>query len=274
MKAEDKIHTPYIKFFIKDFLTSPDVADMEADEVGAYFLLLCTSFLEKKKGYLKNDDDYLRKKSRLKKSQWEKSKDVILSKFTEDETGDLYNERWLHEINDAENAIKINRERTKVARKALKEKRLSQQPPNPKEITYKEDSETHEIKTSNWLSIDEYIEYRESEFTKIEEEILISLKKNIGIDKPYCWCNRRGPQGYFDLVDCLIKVREDVEWRSSIQRNNNITKEKFLQLLYAFVKEIKDSKRYMGYDGYDSSDGKENFIAHFSSWLKLKLIKK
>ena len=56
------VEAPYIKFFIAKFMSSPDVAvNMETHEVGAYILLLFTSFLEKKKGYLKNDDEYLRK---------------------------------------------------------------------------------------------------------------------------------------------------------------------------------------------------------------------
>jgi len=256
---------------------------METHEVGAYILLLFTSFLEKKKGYLKNDDEYLRKITRLKKSVWKKSRDIILKKFKTDVDGYLYNEKFLYEIMEAEKSIKTNLNRTQTARKALEEKRLSQSKSQslsqslPQQESGSELSspayDKHLVKNSGWLSIDEYIEYREYEFSMLDENLVAGLKKNIGIDRPYPWCNRRNLQGYFDLVDCLIRVREDVEWRSSVQRNNNISKEKLLLMLYDFVKEIKDSKVYLGYDGYDSSDGKENFIAHFTRWLKLKLVK-
>jgi len=134
-------------------------------------------------------------------------------------------------------------------------------------------SEIKEIKKENWKNIEEYLEYRESEFYCLDESFQQALKDKIGIDRPYCWTNRKFPQGYFDLVDCLVKVKNDVEWRSSIQINNNISKQMLLERVYEFVKEIKDTRIYMSYDGYDGSDGKENFITHFVRWLKFKINK-
>ena len=44
-----------------------------------------------------------------------------------------------------------------------------------------------------------------------------------------------------------------------------------LNKVYEFVKTIKDSTAYKTYDGYDGADGKDNFIHHFTSWLKIKM---
>lgn len=91
------------------------------------------------------------------------------------------------------------------------------------------------------------------------------------ITRPYCWANRKMPQGYFDLVDCIMRVREDVEWQSSIMLNNKIGKTQLLQYIYEFVKQIKDAQVYMSYDGYNGADGKDNFVSHFVRWLQAKL---
>lgn len=130
-----------------------------------------------------------------------------------------------------------------------------------------------EIKKENFLSIEEYEDFREYEFSNLDEKFKESISEKVGITRPIVWCNKKHPNGYFDLVDCLVKVRGDPEWRASIQQNNSITKEKLLIMLYEFVKEIKDSKIYLSYDGHDASDGKENFITHFSRWLRAKLSK-
>ena len=94
---------------------------------------------------------------------------------------------------------------------------------------------------------------------------------NIGIDRPIVWANKRVPVQYFDLVECIIRLSEDVEWRTNIMRNHNMSKEMLLSKVYEFVKTIKDSTAYKTYDGYDGADGKDNFIHHFTSWLKIKM---
>lgn len=119
--------------------------------------------------------------------------------------------------------------------------------------------------------IERYIQYRQQEFDNLSEQFKKALKQNVKIERPVVWANRKIPQGYFDLVDCLVRVREDVEWRSNIQRTHNISKEKFLEYLYGFVGELINTKRYMTYDGYDGSDGKDNFIQHFAYWIKAKV---
>ena len=256
----------WVRLRIDKLMTSPDVARMEAHEFGAYMFMLFSSFYEKKRGYLKNDDKYLKQITRLSSRQWLKSKSVLLSKFKEDGEGNIYNERWLSEIQDAENSILKNKARTESARDARLGAKYT--PKLEKGQTYSDI-----IKTSNWLSIEEYEEYRELEFSKLGEQFIEALKEKIGITRPYCWSNRKNPQSYFDLVDCIVKVREDVEWQSSVMINNNISKKTLLNNMYEFVKEIKDAQLYMAYDGYNGSDGSNNFISHFVRWQKMKLSK-
>lgn len=115
--------------------------------------------------------------------------------------------------------------------------------------------------------IDIYRSEREEVFRNLDESLKEALKVNIGIERPYIWVNKRQPNDYFDLVDCIVRIREDVEWRSTFQRNNNVSKEKLLSGLYEFVKKIISSKEYLGLDGYDSADGQNNFIKYFSNWF-------
>lgn len=116
-------------------------------------------------------------------------------------------------------------------------------------------------------AIDIYRSEREEVFRNLDESLKEALKVNIGIERPYIWVNKRQPNDYFDLVDCIVRIREDVEWRSTFQRNNNVSKEKLLSGLYEFVKKIISSKEYLGLDGYDSADGQNNFIKYFSNWF-------
>ena len=267
------IELTWVRVVIKDFISSPDVQQMDTHEFGAFVLLLMTSFLEKKRGYLRNDDEYLRKITRLKRKQWESCRDFILSKFKEDEeTKLLYNERWLQEIRLAEGTIVSNKKRTEAARESRSSVKKTGQ---SQDLYYHKNSSQSiplsEIKPTDTKEFMEYIEEREKVFMSLEEDFRHVLKVKVGIDKPVCWANRRVPQGYFDLVDCIIRVRDNVEWRTSAMRNNNLSKDAFLSYFYEFVKEIKDATVYMSYHGYDGSDGSDNFISHFLRWLKSKV---
>ena len=124
MKPNETAEINWIKLRVDKLMTSPDVQQMEAHEFGAYMLILLPSFYQKKRGHVKNDETYLRKITRLSASQWKKSKELILSKFKTDKDGDLYNERWLSEIRDAEQYIISNKNRTQSAR----ETRLGNRP--------------------------------------------------------------------------------------------------------------------------------------------------
>ena len=255
MQQKETTEINWIKLRVDKLMTSPDVQQMEAHEFGAYMLILLTSFYQKKRGHVKNDETYLRKITRLSASQWKKSKELILSKFKTDTDGDLYNERWLLEIRDAEQYIITNKNRTQSAR----ETRLGNKPPVK---PYNDKSTTN--------GIDSYIEHRELEFSKLDENLQKAFKVNVGIDRPIVWANKRVPVQYFDLVECIIRLSEDVEWRTTIMRNHNMNKEMLLSNVYEFVKQIKDSTVYKTYDGYDGADGKDSFIHHFTSWLNKK----
>lgn len=267
MHNEQQIEISWVKLKVDRLMTSPDVQQMEAHEFGAYMLILLTSFYQKKRGFVKNDEKYLRKITRLSPKQWKESKDLVLSKFKTDNDGDLYNERWLSEIRDAESYILNNKSRTEVARQT----RLNGKQQNKPKTEQPDKSYSDGIKTSNWASIGEYVEYRELVFSQLDENLIGALKEKIGITRPYCWANRQFPQGYFDLVDCISRIREDVEWQSSVMQNYSLTKKALLQNIYDFVKEIKDAQLYMAYDGYNGSDGNNNFISHFVRWQKNKL---
>lgn len=244
---------PAFLFYSSDFLTG--TAFFTNEQIGKYIRLLC---YQHQHGHL-SEQHMIKICERYDKD--------VFDKFIQDENGLYYNLRCENEIvkrkNYSESRSK-NRKKSEICK--TYDKHMENENENT-DIIIKGD----EIKKENWLSIDEYIEFREYEFSNLDENFKNSLSERIGITRPYVWCNKRHPNGYFDLIDCLIKVRNDPEWRSSIQQNNNITKEKLLMKMYEFVKEIKDSKIYLSYDGYDASDGKENFITHFSRWLKKKI---
>jgi len=78
---------PAFQFYAGDFLSSPDVIVMSAQEVGAYCLLLFTSWQSEKRAYLDNDEDRLRRISRLSAREWKDSRQILLKKFVETEDG-------------------------------------------------------------------------------------------------------------------------------------------------------------------------------------------
>lgn len=76
-----------------DFLSSPTVAMMNSAEVGAYFLLLLYQWQD---DCLPDNDETLRRLTRLDPVQWQESRDIVLSKFPVDADGKRRNHR-LHE---------------------------------------------------------------------------------------------------------------------------------------------------------------------------------
>jgi len=81
MSQSPSMKAPAFQLYTGDFLSSPDVILMTAQEVGAYCLLLFTSWQSEKQGYLDNDEDKLRRIARLTPKQWRESRDIILKKF-------------------------------------------------------------------------------------------------------------------------------------------------------------------------------------------------
>jgi uncharacterized protein YdaU (DUF1376 family) len=80
----------------RDFMSSPDVEMMTAEEIGSYFLLLQKAWLLGENCTLPNEPERLAKLSRV-----EKVADIVLKKFLVDKDGRLYNPRLLDEWKDA-----------------------------------------------------------------------------------------------------------------------------------------------------------------------------
>jgi uncharacterized protein YdaU (DUF1376 family) len=84
----------WFPFYVADFLSSPTVTMMTAEEVGGYLLLLCYAWQDPQ-GSLQPDDDSLRVLSRVKGDL-----SRIKSCFTE-KKGRLYNKRLTQELEKA-----------------------------------------------------------------------------------------------------------------------------------------------------------------------------
>lgn len=80
----------------RDFMSSPDVQIMTAEECGCYFFLLQHSWLGGEDATLPNDPDRLAKLGRVAKVS-----DIVLSKFKLDKNGRFYNPRLLDEWKEA-----------------------------------------------------------------------------------------------------------------------------------------------------------------------------
>jgi uncharacterized protein YdaU (DUF1376 family) len=98
MSQSSSTKAPAFQMYTGDFLSSPDVILMTAQEVGAYCLLLFTSWQSEKQGYLDNDEDKLRRIARLTPKQWKESREIILKKFIQTEDGaERFNPRIVKE---------------------------------------------------------------------------------------------------------------------------------------------------------------------------------
>lgn len=93
--------SPSFRVYASDFLGSPTVQLMDAAEVGAYWLLLLTAWEQERHGYLPNDQDKLRRWSRLSREQWSQSSELILSRFPVVEDGWRANPRMVAEAEKA-----------------------------------------------------------------------------------------------------------------------------------------------------------------------------
>ena len=100
---------PAFQFYPKDFLASPDVQMMNAQEVGAYCLLLFNAWeATDRPGYLPNDERKLMRWARLSKEEWADSRDILLEKFPASACGQFrYNKRLVSEAEKQE----VRRER-------------------------------------------------------------------------------------------------------------------------------------------------------------------
>lgn len=134
-----------------------------------------------------------------------------------------------------------------------------------------ETTRTKGLAGDNDVKFEEFEQERQEYFNNLDEEFRIALKENMGIERPYIWANRKVPVEYFDLVDFIIRIRDDAEWRAVFCRNNSLNKTAFLKYLYMFIKEVVNGQLYYKYEGYSSESGHNNFIGHFSGYVNKKL---
>ncbi len=76
----------------RDFMSSPDVQLMTAEECGSFFFLLQWSWLSGENCSLPNDPERLAKLARV-----ERVSEIVLNKFSLDKNGRLFNERLSQE---------------------------------------------------------------------------------------------------------------------------------------------------------------------------------
>lgn len=89
--------SPAFRFYPSDFVGSPDVQAMEPHEIGGYILLLCMAWNSDRHGYLPDDENLLRRWSKLTREQWAESRELILKKFPGKEEGWRTNPRMVLE---------------------------------------------------------------------------------------------------------------------------------------------------------------------------------
>lgn len=88
---------PAFRFYPSDFWASPDVQAMDLHEVGAYVALISSAWLSDRPGCLKDEEEKLRRWSRMTREQWRDSRQALLSKFPVIEEGWRGNPRLIHE---------------------------------------------------------------------------------------------------------------------------------------------------------------------------------
>jgi len=100
----------YYRQVPRDFMSSPDVTMMTAEEIGTYFLLLQCAWLGGQDCTLPNDAERLAKLARVAKVS-----DIVLSKFQQDKDGRLFNprltEEWKQALKRSKDSIKANKTR-------------------------------------------------------------------------------------------------------------------------------------------------------------------
>lgn len=240
----EKINTPYFKFFPQDFLSSSDVQLMNCEEIGAYCLLLFNSFLQKRKGFLKNDEKYLMRICKLSAKKWNKISPTIMNKFITTDDGFIYNERLVFEIQQAEKTIKTNILKTQKARETVIEKRLSHtqlqqqlhrnKSPVTRSVTEfvtssvtdnvtdgnkdtdtEEDTDTHNI----FERIEIFISHRQRKFDAFPNEFKNRLLDDFLISKPVVYTTDSVQQPYQDLVELIFLTTGDEDWIMQISRS-------------------------------------------------------
>jgi len=89
--------SPAFSFYPKDFVSSPKVQAMTPAEIGSYVLLLCAAWVGDPQGYLPEDDELLRRITRMSPDEWRVARPLIMACFECDGDGRVYNKRLLRE---------------------------------------------------------------------------------------------------------------------------------------------------------------------------------
>ncbi len=92
---------PYFPFYVNDFLTSGDVAQMTPEAVGGYILLLCMAWHQDPPATIPADDATLARWARMTPDRWEVCKRSVLTAFVPCETGRLSSPRLREEYDKA-----------------------------------------------------------------------------------------------------------------------------------------------------------------------------
>ena len=93
---------PAFRFYPGDFWGSPDVQAMDLHEIGAYLSLISNAWLSDQTACLPDDDEKLRRWSRMSREQWQQSRETLLAKFPTHTPGIRANPRLLHEASKQE----------------------------------------------------------------------------------------------------------------------------------------------------------------------------
>lgn len=110
---------PYFNVWFSDF--AGDTLDMSAEEVGAYFLLLGSMW--NAKGYLRNEDDRIRRICRIPPKRWPKVWGRLQEFFTFSADG-MTNERLLNQRIKYDRIVSLKRASGEAGAAAKSRKRL------------------------------------------------------------------------------------------------------------------------------------------------------
>jgi len=111
--------SPAFAFYVRDWLCSRKVANMNGDAVKAYIYLLCEAWLQEDRATLPNDEKELASMARINNDKWCVIKDDILKCFFLNKDGRLVNERLfeVHKLSEIRTLNRKNKKRTKTQQK-------------------------------------------------------------------------------------------------------------------------------------------------------------
>jgi uncharacterized protein YdaU (DUF1376 family) len=130
---------PYFNFYPNDFLTSENVTEMDAEQVGVYIMLLAQSWISKNPGYIPGDETRAAKWGRISVERWREISAGVLSAFVKQPDGSYLQPRLKLEY-DKSTALHEARRRGGAATKGIPKAPTYAPPPDrsaPKRSTSK-----------------------------------------------------------------------------------------------------------------------------------------